>query len=721
MNRHNISINSLLSRKGLLNYSNLLSINYFIGDLNILKRGVVIYSNVYRVIFFVLTICLINCSNLYSIADSYKIIYPNGKQMNMPSVRVNDYDYISLRNFAKYIFADSKYIFSTGEIIDKEIRLRCLPASFFVLYQNNEEIKISQMTLPAINLREEIFVPVNTFFQSLNSLGCIKNKVEGKSIYLESIVNLMDEDEKKDEFKNRIDYKVLKPGKETLFEIDTETTQTKQNNLKKTDTFSIQKSSIKTENGNKPENKIRPSESKDSQPPTQFFIPKNLHRNEIDNIKNNLKKGDSSKTDLMNIHFEDFLKNQWKTINENGSNNIFDKNLIAALMKISAQEAAMIIEVSVENNENQTDIHLKADGIIKTYQKPEINGKELIIRLPGIENGVSDLFKKTKDCPVTSIKYEQIGNNLIYRVKFNTHIDDYSTKRKLQNEIIYSVKFKNKTDNDKLNKNFEKTGEIKESKIKNPSDNSTDKTISQDKKKWDLDVIVIDPGHGGEDPGAISLHNYKEKDIALKIGKKLKKLIQQKLPDTKVVMTRNDDTFIELYKRGQIANKAKGKLFISIHLNSMPQKPCKTNGYESYILRPGRNDDAIRVANKENSSIKFEKDQSKYKKLTEEELIIATMAQSAFVKLSEKFAAVLQEEIGKITGLEDRGINQAGFYVLVGASMPNLLFEGGFLSNEKDEKFLISDKGQEKIAKGIINAIKRYAKEYRCLVNGNNK
>jgi N-acetylmuramoyl-L-alanine amidase len=177
-------------------------------------------------------------------------------------------------------------------------------------------------------------------------------------------------------------------------------------------------------------------------------------------------------------------------------------------------------------------------------------------------------------------------------------------------------------------------------------------------------------------------------------------------------MTRDDDTFVELYRRGQIANKNKGKLFISIHCNSMPTKPHPANGCESYILRPGRNSEAVRVAEKENAAIRLEKEQVNYDDMSEEKLIISTMAQSAFVKFSEKYAAMLQKEVAGKTGLFNRGVNQAGFLVLVGASMPNVLFETGFLSNINDEKVLVSEKGQQMMAEGIVKAIKRYANEY---------
>ncbi|MEY3689119.1 MAG: hypothetical protein RIT37_681, partial [Bacteroidota bacterium] len=160
------------------------------------------------------------------------------------------------------------------------------------------------------------------------------------------------------------------------------------------------------------------------------------------------------------------------------------------------------------------------------------------------------------------------------------------------------------------------------------------------------------------------------------------------------------------------ANKNKGKLFISIHCNSMPTKPHSANGCESYILRPGRNSEAVRVAEKENAAIRLEKEQVNYEDMSEEKLIISTMAQSAFVKFSEKFAAMLQKEVSGKTGLFNRGVNQAGFLVLVGASMPNVLFETGFLSNINDEKLLASEKGQQIMAEGIVKAVKRYAQEY---------
>lgn len=232
------------------------------------------------------------------------------------------------------------------------------------------------------------------------------------------------------------------------------------------------------------------------------------------------------------------------------------------------------------------------------------------------------------------------------------------------------------------------------------------------KKKWSLDVIVLDAGHGGKDDGAESINSIKEKTIALAIAKQTQKEIRKLLPKTNVYLTRDKDAFIELDKRGQLANANEGKLFISLHCNSMPTKPNPANGYEIYVLSPAKTDDAIASANRENAVIKLEADNERYAKLEDTQLILATLAQNSFVKLSQLFASELDKEIGKATTLKSRGVNQAAFIVLIGAAMPSVLIETGFLSNTKDEKYLTSAKGQSAIAKGIAKAILSYSVKY---------
>jgi N-acetylmuramoyl-L-alanine amidase len=236
--------------------------------------------------------------------------------------------------------------------------------------------------------------------------------------------------------------------------------------------------------------------------------------------------------------------------------------------------------------------------------------------------------------------------------------------------------------------------------------------LEEGKNRWAFNVVVIDPGHGGKDPGASGVTGTREKDINLKIGLKLGKLIEKNLKDVKVVYTRKTDEFIELYKRGKIANEADGNLFISIHCNSLKKKPSAIKGYEVYLLRPGRTEEAISIAEFENSVIEFEENPDRYQELTDENFILVSMAHSSNMRYSEKFSDLLNNELSAKAKIPSRGIKQAGFYVLVGASMPGILFESGYLSNKEDEKYLKSDKGQQDIAQAMFNSVKSYKKFY---------
>ncbi len=232
------------------------------------------------------------------------------------------------------------------------------------------------------------------------------------------------------------------------------------------------------------------------------------------------------------------------------------------------------------------------------------------------------------------------------------------------------------------------------------------------REKWNFDVIVIDAGHGGKDPGAIGLGKVKEKDINLGIALKLGKLIEKNMKDVKVVYTRRTDKFVDLYKRGKIANEHDGKLFISIHCNSTKKKPNGANGIEVYLLRPGRTQEAIAIAERENSVIEYEDNPERYEKLTDENFILVSMAHSAFMKYSERFADLLNDQFRVKTKLKARGVKQAGFYVLVGASMPSVLIETGFISNKNDVKYLKSSAGQQQLAEAIFDAIVSYREYY---------
>ena len=225
------------------------------------------------------------------------------------------------------------------------------------------------------------------------------------------------------------------------------------------------------------------------------------------------------------------------------------------------------------------------------------------------------------------------------------------------------------------------------------------------KERWRLDTIVLDAGHGGKDPGTSGKYGTKEKDVVLDITKRVGRLLE-KNTGIKVVYTRTEDVFIPLWKRTKIANEAGGKLFVSIHINSNPNRKIK--GFETYLYSSAYSDEAIEVASRENSVIEFEEKKINYKKLSMERKITATMASSMFLKESEALAAIIQEELDKKLTIPNRGVKQAGFYVLSGASMPCVLIEGGFVSNPSEERNLKSPSYRKKISEGIYNAIIKF-------------
>jgi N-acetylmuramoyl-L-alanine amidase len=229
--------------------------------------------------------------------------------------------------------------------------------------------------------------------------------------------------------------------------------------------------------------------------------------------------------------------------------------------------------------------------------------------------------------------------------------------------------------------------------------------LENEQERWKIDCVVIDPGHGGRDPGALGPMGLKEKTVVLDVAKRVKTLLEKE-KDFRVVLTREEDKFLALNERTKLANQAGGKLFISIHCNSSEYKSA--SGFETYFLKPARNERAMEVALKENSVIRYEESRNQYQDLTEENYILLAMAQAEFTKESEDLAAIFQRNMHMRTQLRDRGVDQAGFYVLVGASMPAILFESAFISNKREEKLLKQKKFRQKIAQAMYDSIMEF-------------
>ena len=241
--------------------------------------------------------------------------------------------------------------------------------------------------------------------------------------------------------------------------------------------------------------------------------------------------------------------------------------------------------------------------------------------------------------------------------------------------------------------------------LRTPFDKSADR-IRKLRNRWQLDIVVLDAGHGGKDGGTIGKSGTREKDIVLDITKRLGMLLEKKT-NIKVVYTREEDVFIPLWKRTNKANVSNGKIFVSIHANGNPNRTAR--GFDVFLLNESKSDDAIELASRENAVIKLEEHSGdRYKELTGENLIMATMAQSMFIMESEVLADLIQDELGNRLDSPNRGVKQAGFMVLIGASMPNVLIETGFLSNPTDEKRLKQSSYRQKIAEGIFSAIVKF-------------
>jgi len=222
-------------------------------------------------------------------------------------------------------------------------------------------------------------------------------------------------------------------------------------------------------------------------------------------------------------------------------------------------------------------------------------------------------------------------------------------------------------------------------------------------------VVVIDAGHGGKDPGAVGARG-KEKNINLAVALKTGKYISDNMKDVKVIYTREDDTYPGLAERADVANRNKADLFISIHSNALSDK--RFNGAETYVLGQTMDEANLQVAMKENSVITYEKDyQTKYEGFdptSAESYIIFSLMQNTYLKQSTEFATLVQNQFRERVGRKDRGVKQAGFVVLWRTTMPSVLVELGFITNPEEEKFLMSEQGQDYLASAIFRAFRDY-------------
>jgi N-acetylmuramoyl-L-alanine amidase len=236
--------------------------------------------------------------------------------------------------------------------------------------------------------------------------------------------------------------------------------------------------------------------------------------------------------------------------------------------------------------------------------------------------------------------------------------------------------------------------------------------ITQPGNGSSIRTVVIDPGHGGKDPGAV-YGNAREKDIVLDISKKLGNYILTAYPDIKVIYTRDRDIFVPLFQRAAIANKNNADLFISIHVNAVGKGTAQ--GTETYILGMHRTQDNLEVAKKENAVILLEEDyQTTYEGFdpnSSESYIMFELVQDEYLEQSAMLASAVQDQFRESVKRIDRSVKQAGFLVLRQTAMPGILVEAGFLSHPSERNFLMSDSGRDYLASAIFRAFSDYKKK----------
>jgi len=343
-----------------------------------------------------------------------------------------------------------------------------------------------------------------------------------------------------------------------------------------------------------------------------------------------------------------------------------------------------IVSIDVETKNNGSSIHLHTN---EQFEESDISTSFrhgwLYITILGGKVDTVQTSTNTKKGIVDKIAAFQFDKSSQISFKLDREIDDKSVSIK-DNEIIISV--------------WHTVA----------SGLALNNAVTLSREKWLIDRIIIDPGHGGKDPGAIGPKGTKEKDLTLDIAKRLKRLLEENL-HVEVFLTRDDDYYVGLRERTQFANKNDGKLFISIHANATRNRNVR--GYSTWVLGKSKTNKALEVAEKENSVIEFDESYTEYKDAS---YILNAIAQNSYLNESLDLADIVNDHLKTRTNIEQwgKGVYQAGFFVLVGASMPRILVETAFLSNPYEERKLRTRTFRQKVALALYESINNFKRKY---------
>jgi len=354
-----------------------------------------------------------------------------------------------------------------------------------------------------------------------------------------------------------------------------------------------------------------------------------------------------------------------------------------------------IEKITFENREGGTLIRIALAEPLQYYEKFAGNNW-LNIRFQDGTYDPNNIFENAPTGLVEEISHFQHEGEAYFSFKVSNETGNYSiAKISSPEELLVSLR------NKKTGAGAASVPLVLDNKPLEPSVN---------RELWTIDTVVIDPGHGGKDPGAIGPGGTKEKDIVLAVARELKK-ITDKHGEFRAVLTRDRDVFLPLKQRAAIADSANGKLFISIHANAHPNK--RVSGMEIYFLSVAKTESAKRVADLENKAIEFEDNPEYYtKNLTVLRNILMDMRSNVYLKESQDMCKLMLDSCVTSTKQSSRGVKQAGFYVMLGtqALMPSILFELGYISNPDEEKLLRRVSHQKRIAEAMYQAIIAFKK-----------
>lgn len=352
-------------------------------------------------------------------------------------------------------------------------------------------------------------------------------------------------------------------------------------------------------------------------------------------------------------------------------------------------------------------VRIRTPDTIQAYSMPRSSGEHRIEWVLYNTTLQDDYRKNSPEGPVESYTATTRNGHLILQLRFDPEhsVETTAYRDGASNDLLLNLGFPDRVVADGQDGEETSSGVVQEVASEAPSSPGVSKS---ERERWKLDTVVIDPGHGGKDPGATANGLY-EKDIVLDVARKLGDYIENRL-DINVVYTRTKDRFIPLEERGHMANEAGAKLFLSLHVNASRQHAAR--GTETYFLGPSKTESAEKVMERENSVIKYEDDTEKYEDYDEQALVRQTLTQSAYMRQSEQLASLVQTQFEERVQRHNRGVHQAGFYVLWSASMPSVLVELGFLTNPREARYLNSDQGKTYLASALFRAVRSYKKTY---------